>query len=62
MFGFIDKGGFFGGGGYTIPLAALSNTNDLLARESCNERQRYESGRVRESEEVKGKGKVNRPE
>lgn len=43
MFGFIDKGGFGRGErSYTILLAALSSTNDLLARENWNERQRCE--------------------
>ena len=42
MFGFIDKGGFGGERSYTILLAALSNTNDLLASENWNERQRYD--------------------
>lgn len=38
-----------------MQLAALSNTNDLLARENWNERQIRESGRIRESAEVKGR-------
>lgn len=41
MFGFIDREGL-GERSYTILLAVLSNTNDLLASENWNERQRYE--------------------
>lgn len=55
VFGFIDKGGFVGKESYTIPLGALSNTNDLLASETLEWKTKIqESGSLRGKKKQRG--------